>query len=405
MKKQNAKQASTKKYRISDIITIVLFLAVIFGFAAGFVLTPDQESSSFETGLQTLPNINKGTAGYKGADYVLHGKLADQADEYFCDQFPFRKQFVTLKSWIETMTLRGISNGVFNGGTYLATVRFNAVGVGDNTELYSKEHVQASFENLKDICNAATVPVDIMLPPRTIDVVGESIDYPCTSGEEIVKQAQDILGDSYVDMLSVQRDVYNQGYIPYYRTDHHWTTVGAFYAYEVLAARWGERPPQLDFFDCNIPVKTGFLGTAARNGNYFNHPGDDIYLPEYDGDENFVVEVGASFDRMVQKDGMFDYAALDSRDPYNVFMHGKTRYARITDPNKERQTVLVIKDSFAHTLVPYIAKDYNVVMIDIDTVNNIDISDWVEKTGADRVLVLYNLQNVIETERLKALTW
>ncbi len=398
-----------KKFKVSDIVTIVLFLSIIFGFLAAFIIMPDKDSNGFETGLQRFPNANAAGNGYTGADYLLHGELADDFDEYFCDQFPLRKAFVSLKALSELSTGRAVSNGVLYSNGYLATVRFDAMqadgSVKTGAEQYSKEHVDNTLKALKAELDKLDIPVKVMLPPRTIDVYGEKMGYPTNVGEALNEQAKGIFGDKYVDILPLMQELQKDYYV-YYRTDHHWTSVGAFYAYEALVNSLGGDPFEHDSFNFNT-VYSDFKGTAYRNGNYFFLKGEEIQVADYEGTENFKVELGASLEYMVEKDGMYDKDALYGADPYNYFLHGKTKYVRITDTaNPDKETLLVVKDSFAHSLVPLLARNYNIVMVDIDlNVNpalgsSLDLQKLAEQAGADQIVVLYNLQNVMENKNL-----
>ena len=123
------------KNKISDIITIVLFLALIVGFSVTFVALPDMDSSEVEgRALQQLPSFSTGSrdnatnTDYVGADYLIHGKLADDFDEYFCDQFPLRNAFLSISSYTQLVFGRGVNNGVLYKNGDLAVTRFDAVG-------------------------------------------------------------------------------------------------------------------------------------------------------------------------------------------------------------------------------------------------------------------------------------
>lgn len=395
-----------KKFRISDIVTLVLFLSIIFVFTAAFIVMPDKDANSFQTGLQRFPDANNTLNEYTGTDFLLHGEMADQFDEYFCDQFPLRKQFVTIKALTEHLTYRGVNNGVLYSKGQFATVRFNSVGTAGNTDLYSEEHVDNMMQSIKTELEKLNVLVKVMLPPRTIDVVGPTIGYPTDIGDRLNAQVKEALGDYYVDVLPVMREM-AKDYVVYYKTDHHWTSVGAFYAYDALVKGFGDTPYEFESYDFET-VYGKFLGTSYRNGNFFfADAGEEIQITKYDGYDKFKVELGDNLDFMKEMNGLYDLDALYGSDPYNVFLHGKTKYLRITNTDgAERETVLVVKDSFAHSLVPILARNYNVVMVDIDLIinpelgNRIDLGYLVNKTGADKVVLLYNLQNVIENDNL-----
>ena len=152
----------------------------------------------------------------------------------------------------------------------------------------------------------------------------------------------------------------------------------------------------------------GYQRSSSRFCPYYDYYGEAMETIHFDRDHRFKIELGQSLDAMIEKVGLYDMDALDTADPYNVYLHGKAKYTRITDPTEERDTILVVKDSFAHVFVPHLVRYYDVVMVDIDLstpmdLSTINLSSLVEKTGADRVLIMYNLQNVIETSKLAAI--
>lgn len=386
---------------ISDIVTIVLFLAVIFGFAVSFVVMPDEARRDYEAGIQTFPEAD--------VEAVIHGSFATDMDKYFCDQFPLRKEFITLKALAERCSYRSVNNGIlyvnidrgmFGDVDYYVATRFNAVGVGKDTEFYSREHVESTLSSLKTVIEAQKVPVDVMLPPKKVDVIGPYIGYPTGEGDALNAQAAEILGDYYVDVMDALRGVMDENMQPYFSTDHHWTPVGSFFAFQQYMLKWSDLEPEFESYDYH-PVKMDFLGTSARIGNYFDSKGEVMDRTWFNGYDKMKVEMGSNLAAMKDMGGLYNEDALNSPDPFNYYLHGKTKYVRITAPDEDRGTILVAKDSFAHILVPHLIRYYNVVMVDIDLFDNgFSLSAEVEKTGAERVLILYNTQNVIENSQL-----
>ena len=131
-----------------------------------------------------------------------------------------------------------------------------------------------------------------------------------------------------------------------------------------------------------------------------------MYVINFDKMDQLTLKTGSNLNAMKKQVGIYDMEALSSSDPYNVYLYGKSAYSTITNENEERETVLIIKDSFAHNFAPFLARYCDVVMVDLDMYGGsnpnavMELNSLVEKTGADRVLVLYNMQNVIETEKL-----
>ena len=398
------------KNKISDIITVVLFVALIGGFALSFVILPDAESSAVEgRQLQQLPNPaigkhdNQSGADYVGSDYVIHGMLADDFDEYFCDQFPLRKTFLSLSSYIQLAFGRGVNNGVLYKDGDLAVTRFDAVGFDTATEYFDKEHVKAGIGNLNSVCAGLDIPVSVILPPRSIDVKAESLGYPTElsdSLDALIKE--NISGDYYIDLLGTMRELYKTGQQPYFKTDHHWTVLGAYHAYAALMESWGITPYELKDFTFET-VTEDFCGTSLRNGNFFFMDGEELQVARYGGDDSLVVQsLIMAFKPMEGYVGLYDFGALKGEDAYSVFLYGKPTHMSITKPDEERETLLVMKDSFAHSLAPFLARHYDIVIVDMDTSRfGTSLSTVISMVNPDRVLVVYNRENIIETDKLK----
>lgn len=402
-----------KKHRISDIITIVLFLSLIFGFGAAFWILPDVDVSQTEgREMQKAPSFTEGYEDkvnritYTGMDYLLHGFLADEFDEYYCDQFPLRKFFLSLHAATEAFSWRGVNGGVLKVGDELAVTRFDAAGFTGLTEYYSEEHVRAGLESLRAACEALEVPVKVMLPPRSIDVKAPFMGYPTDISDSLHLLTEEVMGEEYVELLSYMRRLTEDGHKPYFTTDHHWTAEGAYEAYAALMRDWGLSPYGKEDFEF-VTVTEDFKGTTLRNGNFFYMDGEALVLPRYEGDEDFTVYLQ---DKNLQDhekyDSMYDFSALETEDCYSIYLHGKPMQMRITLEGAERETLLLYKDSFGHSLAPFLARHFDLVIIDNLSQNwGYDLAKTAAATGADRVLVVYNMENVIETDKLSKLKY
>ncbi len=397
------------KNKISDIITIVLFVALIAGFSVTFAVLPDGESSAVEgRSLQQLPSFSEGTMDgsgteYKGADYLIHGKLADAFDEYFCDQFPLRNMFLSLSSYTQLAFGRGVNNGVLYKNGDLAVTRFDAVGFDTATEYFDEKHVKSSIQNLNSVCEGLDIPISVILPPRSIDVKADSLGYP-TEGSDALNALikENISGDYYIDLLGTMRALYKTGEQPYFKTDHHWTVKGAYYAYAALMESWGVEPYAMEDFSFET-VTEDFKGTSLRNGNYFFMDGETLQIARYPGDEQLVVSnLNLGFAVTEGLAGMYDFAAAEGEDAYSVFLYGKPAHMSISKPDEDREILLVMKDSFAHSLVPFLTRHYNIVIVDMDTSRwGTSLSTVISMVRPARVLMVYNLENLIETDKLK----
>ena len=131
--------------------------------------------------------------------------------------------------------------------------------------------------------------------------------------------------------------------------------------------------------------------------------GETLQLARYPGDEQLVVSnLNLGFAVTEGLAGMYDFAAADSEDAYSVFLYGKPAHMSISKPDEDREILLVMKDSFAHSLVPFLTRHYNIVIVDMDTSRwGTSLSTVISMVRPARVLMVYNLENLIETDKLK----
>ena len=102
--------------KITNIITVALFLAILFGLTAAFVIVPDKSYSENEKrNLQLFPEFT--------LESLMDGKFSSEINEYFADQFPLRDSFVSLKALAELALFKGENNGVLLGENETLAVR------------------------------------------------------------------------------------------------------------------------------------------------------------------------------------------------------------------------------------------------------------------------------------------
>lgn len=183
----------------------------------------------------------------------------------------------------------------------------------------------------------------------------------------------------------------------WFYTDHHWTPEGAFAAYEALGTHLGYTPFGKADFSKEV-VSEHFFGTTDAAAGILGVLPDKIELWRYTGDTEFrLVKDGMP----AEFAGLYDLAKLETRDGYAVFLGGNDGVLTVDlGENDTRPTLVVIKDSFANALLPFLARHYRIVAID---------PRYTSKAaehllaGADRALFLCGMQTLTETAFLQAL--
>ncbi len=391
-----------------NIAITALFLAIILGFGAAFWIVPDTPRSADENRpLQTLPKITLAT--------FLDGSLSGSLTDYFSDQFPLRGGFVGLHGIGEIAQMRGESNGVLYGRDgQLAVRRFDAyisrTERATDTDYYHPAHIEhsmASIARLRDSLAADGVPLTVLLAPRTIDVAASAFDYPSDLSDSLDRTVTAALDEAQVEqinLLDTFRQAYNAGEYVYYRTDHHWTTKGAYTAYAATLTAWGMEDEILPADAFEVRTVSDFYGTTySRAGLYFIEPDTmEIWIARDGSDDRFAVKNGDG--SPITEHGFIIESYLSEKDKYSAFLGEARSILTVTDTvaaerGEARPRLLIAKDSFANTVAPFLARHFDLVMVNV-TGDKTDLTTLAAEYGCERVLILCNRENLVTTDCL-----
>lgn len=375
--------------KFCEITTVILFCVIIAIFSVTFLILPDKEFSQQENrNLATLPLLN--------GERFFSGAFGKDINLYFADQFPLRNQFVKLKSGAELALMKKENNGVLYSKNQLAVKDFDACKsvreTVEGTDYYFNDSATLQLENLNRLGTALEIPLFSVIPPRTIDVTDSAFDYDRPQGDLIFHTMENSLTDAgYINTLTELRSRYEQGEYVYYRTDHHWTTLGAYYTYRNIMTELGKEKEIIPKEDFEIEEITDFSGTTAAKGNFPIYQKDTLEIWHLSNENDF--EITADGEAL---NGFYRRSYLDTGDKYSVFLDGTHNITQITKKGDEnREKLIIFKDSFANCLIPFLAQEYDIVALNIHVFN--DITGLAEQFDADAVLVVCNTENLITT--------
>ena len=209
------------------------------------------------------------------------------------------------------------------------------------------EVLNAYFGDLPD-----NVRMFSMLAPVKVEFMGPRYAAVNSSQLGTIEFVNNLLhpGIIPVDTHTILSD--NADRYTFFRLDHHWTALGAYFAYLAFAEAAGFEPITIENYTEH--VIHGFIGSLAvgtRNRTVLAHP-DTIYFYTLDDGTTFSID-------------MFTIPADMAHLSYRVFLGGDRDYFSFTSSNTNGRTLMVIKDSFANALIPWIAPHYeNIVVID-----------------------------------------
>ena len=245
----------------------------------------------------------------------------------------------------------------------------------------------------------------MIIPPRTLDVYGAQTGYPQEAADALWQDIETGLDErvSYLDLREVMQSATEAGEYVYYRTDHHWTTEGAYLAYGALMTEWGREADVLPRSSFAVERVDGFYGTTwSRAGLKFVAP-DTLEIWHFEGEDDYTVtdpETNTVFS------GFYNRDYLTKKDKYSVFLDGTHSVLTVTkNTDEQRPTLLVFKDSFFNSMVPFLAQHYDLVVINLSLGISQPIATYIEQYGCDGVLIVFNGENVIENNAITSLTY
>ncbi len=178
----------------------------------------------------------------------------------------------------------------------------------------------------------------------------------------------------------------------YYKTDHHWTSLGAWYAYQVLAGSQGYTPAGNTVYE----VSDHFQGTlASKTGSPFLKDTIELYVP--DNVPEYVVTYGSD---QHKSRTMYNSKAIHEKDQYEVFLGANEGIVRIESDNDSDKHLLLLKDSYANTMLQFLIPQYRTITIVDPRYYYEDLERIMRSDLITDVLVLYNYSNFVSDSSL-----
>lgn len=359
-----------------------MVLLLLAGCSAAMYLTPDRIYSPIERRmLSRRPSITRKS--------VLDHSFQQKYETYLSEQFPGRDYLVTVHTKLARAAGSKDANGIYFGKDGYLLEQYKEQEF-DWAKITENMDTAAAF--LKKYENAK-----VMFVPTKSSVLSDRLPmFAHISGEQrFYEMTQQIPQKQQIKVTDALKTHYKE-YI-YYRTDHHWTTLGAYYAYEVWAREMGFQPLPQEAFQIT-PVCSTFLGTAYNKVRTEGHA-DTISL--YERKDGPLYEIDYNMGEF-QSQSFYDLEKLDGEDPYSVFFGGNQAMADIKSDGEETdgKTLLIIKDSFGNCFAPFAANHYKrTIVLDLRYVN-IPVGKLLKVYPADDILILYNSVQFMEDREI-----
>ena len=361
---------------------ISLFLVMIFGLTVATLLKPDSEFSEKENRvLAQKPKL--------AVDSYFSGEFSKDYETYMTDQFLFRDQWIQMKTAVERASLKQEIKGIyFAQDGYLIEKHedsFQSATASNNIQHLARfmEEVQGEYGDGH---------VTAMVVPNAVEILKDKLPplAPDSKEGEYLEYIADALpAGTWFDAA----DILNQHKEEeiYYRTDHHWKTLGAYYTYEAWAKSVGLSPLKKEEYEVET-VTNNFLGTIeAKVGTQVQADSIQIFRPKEE--EKYTISYNRSEEKKTE---LYDWSYLETKDQYSIFFGGNQPLVEDKIDNGSARRLLVIKDSYAHCFLPFTFHDFSQVdFVDLRYFNE-SLREYREKGNYTDILFLYNASGFAE---------
>ncbi len=362
-------------------ILCISFCAFLGIMAVLFLLLPKADFSQTEKRyLEDSPRLT--------VDTLASGEFGEDMESYMADHIPGRDFFVGLNSYFELFTGRQIAKDIYvaQGNRLVeAPVVWNEVQASKNMNAVST------------FADTIGTQVDFMLVPSGGWAVEDTVTGIADPYEDetIIRQLYAMAGENVAcsDVLTVFAQAEDKAAL-YYKTDHHWTSLGAYTAYRHFAESKGMSYPATE--DFAVRTVEDFKGSNHSRAALWMIPGEPLEM--WSHSENITV---TNADKEGDHAGIFYEERLQEGDKYTVFLDGNHSVVRIKNPdNAGKGSILVIRDSYSNCLGGFLAESYeNVVLVDLRYYKEPISELYAGETFKD-VLVCYSIGNFMTDTNL-----
>lgn len=367
MKKDRQRKVQEKLVGIIFILTLFLFLIIN-------VIVPDREKSVQENRmLATKPKFRLSS--------LISGDYDEKFEAYMDDQFVGRDMWRKLKVTVDRIGGSRLENGVYIGtnGQLLEQI-----------EVADENHLAANIKAIKSFSESQSkIPVRMMLVPDAANVLNHSLPALAKPEDQtqMFSMVRKDLGDSveWID-VSTELNKHKTEKI-YYKTDHHWTTLGAFYAFQATAPSLGIEG-DLSGKYVSHAVSNSFNGMlASKSGvNLGEKEQIDIYVPTEE-DTDLIIDY---VDEGKRSTSLYDSSKLKEKDQYTVFLGGNSSLLDIRTVSTSTKRLLLVKDSFANSFIPFLTPYYREIVVVDPRYYSGTINDLMDSYRISEVLFLYS---------------
>ena len=344
-RKQRLQRAQQRR-RLHNVVLAGVFLLILLVFFIINLAVKDRDFSDAENrNLTQKPAFSLTT--------LTNGSYFSALSDYTSDQFFGRDKWMSLKLSAETMLGRKDASGIFLGSdNYLLSA----------PETPDSDALSRTITNINQFAAAhSELSIRMLLVPDSAMILSDKLPR----NAPVRNQLQDISDIAGQLSGSVQFLDAADALIPhaseyiYYKTDHHWTSLGAYYTFSACSGQLGIASP-VENYDI-YTVSDSFEGTlSSKSGSHKTTDTVQVYIPQ--SQIRYYVTYSDSTERICS---IYQSSALENKDKYTVFFGGNHPKVEISTTADNQRVLLLFKDSYANSFVQFLLPYYQkIIMID-----------------------------------------
>lgn len=319
---------------------------------------------------------------------IESGRFMTQYESYKSDQFAGRNLWVSLKTYADLLSGKRKSNGVFKGKDHYLLEDIKPM----------QEQTEGNLEAIRDFAaQYPDLPVYMALAPNAANVLSEKLPALAVTEDQEAQfqQIKETLGSgvTWIDLHKALKSHRDEDI--YYHTDHHWTTLGAYYGYGAIA-----QTLELDVSKTDnlkpYAVTGEFNGTLSSTSGYESGYREPIYIYTAQNPEDNVGVVIQDTDGQSKTATFYDASKLEEKDKYALFLGGNYGKLDIRTTADSSARLLLFKDSYANCMLPFLAAHYREIVVIDPRYYYGDISQEIKDYDFDQALFLYNGNTFME---------
>ena len=355
-------------------IVAFMFVAYIMFFSIGSIIAKDRSFSQMENrNLQQFPDAT--------GNKILSGEFSEEFEKYMSDQIILKDSLVRIK----VLENRVLGQTLINGTYFAEDGMLISQYVNPYNQLSKNLQYVNEFADLNEEFNVTwfVAPNVCCIYEDRLPSYAENYDQREVMAYILGNVSENIQFIDCTDALYNARDEYI-----FYNTDHHWTMKGAYIGYSKLCEALGVTATSMEEYQVVVGSEE-FYGTLYSNAPTFSQEPDEVLIYNNPLGE-YTVEY---LDEGTVSDSLYNLDNLEIKDKYTTYLDGNHSIIKITSNavSGDSGKLLVVKDSYAHSLLPLLADNYSeIYVVDLRYYHQ-SVSELARENGIENIVFINNL--------------